>query len=593
MTSNNYNSPEYRANRKAILVDGKATVCSLCGKAGANTADHIVSLMHGGDHSLENLQPAHQTCNSKKGALEQNKRAALQAQRRLQSQAPPSTQTASNDTDSDFLEGNGLTPTLLSSIFSANQPEPAGTDPTWQAPWMTGRNEPRLESVGVGTLSYGPAVAAWALTHMGVTLMPWQVHALSGQLTHDEDGVLIFRESLVSTARQNGKSVALQALVGWWLTQGAILRGGPQSVMSVANTLDRAEAIFTALAHILVDNFGAKKLAAVGRKSVEMPDGSVWQIRAATKSLHGGSHDLIVADELWDVDSEVVDSALRPSQIARKSPLFSCWSTAGDQSSDTMIKMRQQAIADIDKQIQSPLYFAEWSMPGNLKPNDEKNWHWANPSLGTTITIDALKAVSKKDSFARAHLNQWITARGAWLDLGIWEKCLSTLPMPDGGVLSVDSSIDDARYVGVRAVESDNRVIVTTEFVCETEAEMWDEIERVMANQQVTLLITPTLDIHVPLPLRRRTTVTGYAELTRFTSLVRSMISEKRVQHQGDALLADHVSRAVLVKTPTGAVISSQKSPGPIELCRCMVWAVAQVSKPKAKTRPMMIVVGG
>jgi phage terminase large subunit-like protein len=268
------------------------------------------------------------------------------------------------------------------------------------------------------------------------------------------------------------------------------------------------------------------------------------------------------------------------------------WSTAGDQNSETMIKLRQQAMADIDKGLPSLFYFAEWSMPSHL-PATEENYCWANPSLGTTITVEALRAVSKKDSFMRAHLNQWITARGAWLDLGVWEKNQTDTPMPEGGFLSVDSSVDDARYVGVRAAEVDGEVIVQTEFVTETEADMWAAIARVMENPEVQLLITPTLDIHVPLALRRRTTITGYAELTKFTTLVRSMIHEGRVKHHGESLLADHCGRAVLVKTPSGAVVSSQRSPGPIELCRVMIWAVAQVSKPQQKTKPMMVIVGG
>ena len=79
-----YNDPQYKANRRQILSDGKATICALCGKPGANTADHIVPLMFGGDHSIDNLQPAHQSCNSRKGAIQQNKRAALNAQQRTQ-----------------------------------------------------------------------------------------------------------------------------------------------------------------------------------------------------------------------------------------------------------------------------------------------------------------------------------------------------------------------------------------------------------------------------------------------------------------------------------------------------------------------------
>jgi hypothetical protein len=538
--------------------------------------------MLGGDNSIDNLQPAHQSCNSRKGALQQNKRAAANAQAR---------ETANNKGKTGFFTDKPATPTLISSIFLENQPELAVTGENHKHDWRIGREQPRLESVGVGAESYGAQVAQWAERYMGMTLMPWQVHALSGQLAHDEDGLLQFRESLVSTARQNGKSVALQALIGWWMTEGAVIRKGPQSVMSVANKLDRAEAIFPLLANILCESFGAKKLAAIGRKSVEMPDCSRWEIRAATKSLHGGSHDLIVCDELFDIDAEVVDTALRPSQIARKSPLLSMWSTAGDQNSETMIKLRQQAMADIDKGLPSLFYFAEWSMPGHLSPLDEQNYCWANPSLGTTITIDALRAVSKKDSFMRAHLNQWITARGAWLDLGVWEKNQADIPMPEGGYLSVDSSVDDARYVGVRAAEIDGKVIVQTEFVVETEADMWTAIARVMENPEVQLLITPTLDIHVPTSMRRRTSLTGYAELTRYTTLVRSMIHEGNVKHHGETLLADHCGRAVLVKVPSGAVLSSQKSPGPIELCRCMVWAVAQVSKPKQKTKPMMVVV--
>ncbi len=588
-----YNDPIYKANRKQILSDGKATICALCGKAGANTADHIVSLMFGGDNSLDNLQPAHQACNSRKGASQQNKRAAAQNLKRSQTDTPPITQEPQKNTEKDFFPTKRQTPTLISTVFLENQPELAVTGENHDHDWRIGREQPRLESVGVGAESYGPLVARWAERHMGMTLMPWQVHALSGQLAHDGDGVLQFRESLVSTARQNGKSVALQALIGWWMTEGAVIRKGPQSVMSVANKLDRAEAIFPLLANILCESFGGKKLAAIGRKSVEMPDGSRWEIRAATKSLHGGSHDLIVCDELFDIDAEVVDSALRPSQIARKSPLLSMWSTAGDQNSETMIKLRQQAMADIDKGLPSLFYFAEWSMPGHLSPLDEKNYCWANPSLGTTITIEALRAVSKKDSFMRAHLNQWITARGAWLDLGVWEKNQTDIPMPDGGFLSVDSSVDDARYVGVRAAEVDGKVIVQTEFVTETEADMWAAIARVMEHPEVQLLITPTLDIHVPLSLRRRTTITGYAELTKYTTLVRSMIHEGNVKHHGESLLADHCGRAVLVKTPSGAVVSSQRSPGPIELCRVMIWAVAQVSKPKQKTKPMMVIVGG
>jgi hypothetical protein len=422
-------------------------------------------------------------------------------------------------------------------------------------------------------------------------LMPWQTYALTGML-EVEDGRLVRRESLVSTARQQGKSVLLTAMIGWWLTEGAVHFGRPQSVMSTANQLDRAEAIFGNLAHILVEKFGGKSIQQIGRKRVTMPDGSTWEIRAASTRLHGGSYDLIVVDELWNIPAAVVDEALRPSMIARPNPLLACFSTAGDASSTAMINMRETALADVESDTLSQLYFAEWSMPLGADPKDERWWSWANPALGTTVTIEALRAAATRESFLRAHLNQWITTRGAMIDPGVWDACITSEAMPAGGVLAIDSSVDDARYVGTRAVTVGGKVMVQAAFVVESEADMWEQVEHCMADRNLHLAVTPTLDIHVPEHLRRRTTVVGYGELLRWTSLVRGMIQQGQVAHTGSAVLAEHVNRAVGVKTAQGYVVSSQKSPGPIELARCLIWAVALVSRPQTKQKPILVVHG-
>jgi hypothetical protein len=421
--------------------------------------------------------------------------------------------------------------------------------------------------------------------------MPWQVTALSAQLEHGADGDLVFRESLVSTARQQGKSVALRALIGWWLTEYAVVhRKQPQMVLSTANMLDRAEAIFNDLAFVLKESFGAKIMQALGRKSVQMPDGSRWEVRAASVKLHGGSYDLIVVDELWNISPEVLDDALKPSQIARANPLLSMWSTAGDESSTAMINYRSIALQEIDEGVKSERLFMEWSIPAGCDPRDPQYWGLSNPALGRTITMKALRAAVKSDSFPRSHGNQWSASRGAWLDAGVWDKCRTTLPMPAGGILAVDSSVDEARYVGVRSVVYQQQVYTTVEFVVDTEAEMWEQVTRIMKDPSVILLVTPTLEIHVPTALQRRYQLTGYAELIRYTSLVRSMILEDKVRHDGNQTLAEHVNRATGVRTAQGYVLSSQKSPGPIEAARCMVWAVSAVSRPQNRQKPMLVV---
>jgi hypothetical protein len=478
----------------------------------------------------------------------------------------------------------------LSIYLGEDQPESAGTNPDQPDSTPMSHDRPRLETSHLGGSSYGPAVARWAKENLQLDLMPWQVNALSGQLLHDEQGLLVFRESLVSTARQQGKSVALRALIGWWLTEYTATVGASQTVLSVANKLDRAEAIFNDLAFVLKERYDGKLLQAIGRKSVTLPSGSRWEIRAASPSLHGGSYDLIVVDELWNISAAVLDDALRPSQIARPNPLLSMWSTAGDEGSTSMIQYRENALAEIDRDERGYSYFAEWSMPPNCDPRDEASWAWANPALGRTVTYQALRVASKKDSFARAHLNLWQASRGAWLAPHEWDDWKTTDPMPAGGVLAVDSSVDDARYVGVRSTVKDGRIHVYAEFVVDNEDAMWSEIERVLTDKTVRLAITPTLELHLPPRYASRYTLVGYGELLKYTALARAMILEGKVAHYGQRNLDEHMYRAVMKKTAQGAVLSSQASPGPIELARCSVWAIALVSRPVNSQKPVFVV---
>lgn len=53
---------EYEKNRAITL--GISRLCVLCGRMGANTADHVKPRFYGIDNTLPNLCPAHLSCNS-------------------------------------------------------------------------------------------------------------------------------------------------------------------------------------------------------------------------------------------------------------------------------------------------------------------------------------------------------------------------------------------------------------------------------------------------------------------------------------------------------------------------------------------------
>ena len=563
-----YKDPEYQRNRKIILTG--SPICHWCGQAQATQADHVIELDRGGDHSLENLVPSCASCNARRGTKYGNRKASERVKAR-----------------NAFLDRKTLTPSPHSQILSEGTDQ-VGSGLTENYRALSGRIEPRLVTPVDAVSSLGPAQADWAKRRMGIDLMDWQIRAISDQLSLDANGDFLFREALISTGRQNGKSFALKSLAGWWMTDEARRRGEAQHVLLVANKLERSMPMYREVALWLEEHCGATCRWAAGSTITTMPDGSTFRVAAAKDNTHGLTLDLILIDEVWDIAPSVVFDALRPSMIARKNPLISMWSTAGDESSATMLRLREQAINSIDSGKPSKLYLAEWSMPPSVDPDDRRYWPYANPALGTTITWDALEAMADggdRAAFLRAHLNLWVSAAKSWLPIGLWDQRVHTDPIPDGGILAVDSSIDDSRYVGVRAAQGPDGVQVHVEFVVEKEDAMWAEIERIMADAKVQLAITPGLEIHTPLPLRRRTETVGYGELARFTTVVRSMIVEGKLWHDGSVALSEHTNRAVLVKTQATQVVSSQKSPGPIELCRCMIWAAALASRPAVRQK--------
>lgn len=51
----------------ALTLAEYGTVCHLCRRPGADTADHLIPRASGGTDALDNLRPAHKSCNSARG----------------------------------------------------------------------------------------------------------------------------------------------------------------------------------------------------------------------------------------------------------------------------------------------------------------------------------------------------------------------------------------------------------------------------------------------------------------------------------------------------------------------------------------------
>ena len=88
---------------------------------------------------------------------------------------------------------------------------------------------------------------------------------------------------------------------------------------------------------------------------------------------------------------------MRYSMMAAKNPQVWIYSSAGDQHSVILNKLRERALASAT--TNDPIGWFEWSAEPDapiLLPSGEMNWSafaQANPSLGITIHPDNLKAV--------------------------------------------------------------------------------------------------------------------------------------------------------------------------------------------------------
>ena len=103
-----HSNPEYKRNR-AIIMQGKPS-CNYCGKP-ADTVDHIVALMNGGDHSLDNLTPCCARCNNLKGHKEVKQRNATTSHARAEAMRNHAIPIAK--TEKFFYTQKTFTPSLV------------------------------------------------------------------------------------------------------------------------------------------------------------------------------------------------------------------------------------------------------------------------------------------------------------------------------------------------------------------------------------------------------------------------------------------------------------------------------------------------
>lgn len=154
---------------------------------------------------------------------------------------------------------------------------------------------------------------------------------------------------------------------------------------------------------------------------------------ADAKTKHGPRPHVIVFDELHAQPDRELYETLSRGVISRDQPVLLMFTTAGDDDESICFEeweyaRRVTSTGGAWDEVYLPVIFeasadADWQDPAT--------WARVNPSLGVTITEEALQTECraaqneprKRNDFLRYHLNRWTNQAVSWIPVEQWDAC--------------------------------------------------------------------------------------------------------------------------------------------------------------------------
>jgi phage terminase large subunit-like protein len=298
-------------------------------------------------------------------------------------------------------------------------------------------------------------------------LLPWQEQIIRDVYgTVNPDGTRQYRTVYIEIPKKNGKSELAAAVA---LKQ--LCADGEQRAEVYGCAADRQQA--SLVFDVAVDMVGqdptlskvVRPLLAT-KRLIYLPSNSFYQVLSAEAyTKHGVNASAVIFDELHvQPNRELWDVMTKGAGISRTQPLVFAITTAGFDRNSVCWELHQYAL-DVKegRKIDTSFYGAVWSAGDDDDWADPEVWSRANPSLGQTFTLDALKIEFTKamnspvdeNTFRQLHLNQWVKQSTRWMPMHQWDACEGDVD-PDYLMgrecycgLDLASSVDIAAFVMV------------------------------------------------------------------------------------------------------------------------------------------------
>ena len=281
-----------------------------------------------------------------------------------------------------------------------------------------------------------------------IVLEPWQCFSylcVYGWI-EKSTGFRRFREVLEVVPRKNAKSTKLAANGLYHLTADG--EGGAQ-VYTAATTKEQARVVFDTMRSMARLEFRLHFGARVMERDivVENTFSSAKALSADGETKDGLNVSFVTMDELHAHKTRTLYDVIETSTGARTQPLLWSITTAGSNTAGIGYE-RQKYLESIlnstlhahdgmgykltsGQHIDDRMWGIIYTADETDDPLDEKTWRKCNPNYGISVNPEKLAASAVRarvnqasmNAFKTKHLNIWVAASSAWMDMGKLLKC--------------------------------------------------------------------------------------------------------------------------------------------------------------------------
>lgn len=273
----------------------------------------------------------------------------------------------------------------------------------------------------------------WASTT--IVLEDWQcfIETTVFGWVHRDTGLRRFRIAYTEVPRKNAKSTLTSGNAIYMLAadgeEGA-------EIYSAATTGDQARIVFDVSKAMLRKDprIAAQFGIGIGEHAIWVRDtaSTFRPLNAEGSTLDGLNVHFGSVDELHAHKRRDVWDVLATATGSRAQPLLWAITTAGSDRAGICYEQRDYVCKLLQGVVRDDTYFGiiytideadDWA--------DERSWSKANPNLGVSVSLDDLRAKARfamqmpsaQANFLTKHLNVWVNADSAWMDMRAWEAC--------------------------------------------------------------------------------------------------------------------------------------------------------------------------